>query len=236
MLKPTLSAITAIVIGTSGLSAEAVDKSVSVSISPNADAKKEIIVVPTNTVPVTPPTAEAPTVALTPTPAQCIQPVQPSHGYADTIIYASGAKSNYYVNEPIHIRLKLKRRAFIYFWTIGSSGKSYRILPNDITSYNDFKANTNYVVPERSANYDFKSDREGVEKIYIIATNKKIGTAKLKSIFGQKSVSNKNMKKFLTKDIHAVARTQNLKYDIASFQINVHNRNPQPTVNITVNQ
>lgn len=233
MLRTTLSAMTAIVIGTSGLSAEAVNKSVSVSISPNADAKKSIIVVP-NTVPATP-TATAPTGALTPTPEQCIQPAQPSNGYADTIVYASGAKSNYYVNEPILIRLKLKRRAFIYFWTIGSSGKSYRILPNDITSYNDFKANTNYVVPERSANYDFKSDREGVEKVYIIATNKKIGTAKLKSIFGQKSVSNKNMKKFLTKDIHAVARTQNLKYDIASFQINVHNRNPQPTVNITVN-
>jgi len=230
--------MTAIVIGVSGLSAEVMEKSVSVSINPDLDSRKSIVVVPTNVAPTqtTSPTVATPSVTLAATPAQVIQPSKPSNGYADTIVYASGAKSHYYVNEPILIRLKLKRRAFIYFWTVGSSGNSYRILPNDITSYNDFKANTNYVVPERSADYDFKSDREGVEKVYVVATNKKISTAQLQSIFSQKSVSNKNMRKFLTKDIQVVARTQNLKYDIASFQINVHNRNPQSTVNITVNQ
>ncbi len=152
-----------------------------------------------------------------------MQPTKPSHGYGDTIVYASGVKNYYEVGESIKIKLKLKRRAYIYFWTVGSSGKSYRILPNSLESYNHYKANVNYVVPEHSATakYDFISDRAGVEQIYVVATNKKINTSKLRSIFSQKSVSQNSMREVITKDIHAVAREQNLKYDIASFQIQV---------------
>ena len=224
MLRKTLSAITAIVIGTSGLSADTADKSVSVSI-PDAGAKKGVIVVET-----TPPVQRA-------TAAQVIRPATSSAGYSDTIVYASGVKNNYTVDEPIHIKLKLKRKAYIYFWTISANGNGYLILPNDLESFNSYKAKTNYVVPERSADYDFVSDRAGVEQVYVLATNKKIKLSKIKSIFQNRKASNKDIKKFVTKDIKVIARTQELKYDIASFQIQV-NKKPSvtPNVNIIINQ
>ena len=246
MLNKTLSVITAIVIGTSGLSADTADKSVSVSVT-DQGSKKGVVVVDTSTTPQTvAPVAQttqprrvveqvAP-VVLQPTPAQVIQTAPSSSGYGDTIVYASGVKNHYEVGEPIKIKLKLKRKAFIYFWTVGSSGKAYRILPNSLESYNTYRANTNYVVPPRSASYDFKSDREGVEQVYVLASNKKIDTNKLQAIFAQKSVSQKSMRKFISKDIQVVARTQNLKYDIASFQIQVHNKKPASNVNIYINQ
>jgi len=161
MLNRTLSVITTIVMATSGLSADVANKSVSVSVTP--DAKKEIIVVPT--------------------PAQVIKPATSTTGYSDTIVYASGAKNSYMVDEPIHIKLKLKRKAYIYFWTISANGKGYLILPNDLESFNSYKANTNYVVPERSADYDFISDRAGVEQVYVLATNKKIDAKKSTYLF-----------------------------------------------------
>jgi len=229
MLNRTLSAITAIVIGTSGLSAEAMDKSASVNINPNPENKKSVIIVPNNEQQVAPSVMQA-------TPAQVMQTAPSTQGYDDTIIYASSVKNYYKVGESIKIKLKLKRRAYIYFWTVGSSGNSYRILPNNLESYNDYKANTNYVVPERSAKYDFVSDRAGVEQIYVLATNKKINTKKLRSIFSQKSVTHKSMKKFISKDIKVVARTQNLQYDIASFQIQIQDKNPASNVNIYINQ
>ena len=244
MLNKTLSAITAIVIGTSGLSADTMDKSVSVSITPNADAKKSIIVVPQTTVETTS-RAVPNNVAqaqdtrvydLRPTAQQVIRPATSSAGYSDTIIYASGAKNNYQVNEPIHIKLKLKRKAFIYFWTISASGNGYLILPNNLMAYNKYRANMNYVVPERSANYDFVSDRAGVEQVYVLATNKKINQSKIESIFKNRKATNKSIRNFVSKDIKVIARNQNLKYDIASFQIGVHDKNAQSNVNITINQ
>ena len=242
MLRKTLSAITAIVIGTSGISADAMDKSVSVSITP--DAKKSVIVVPTGTH--TQPTVVNNPVQtqstggvynLNPTPRQVIRPATSSRGYSDTIIYASGAKNSYKVDEAIHIKLKLKRKAFIYFWTISANGNGYLILPNNLESFNSYRANVNYVVPERSADYDFVSDRAGVEQVYVLATNKKINASKIESIFRNRQASNKDIKKFITKDIKVIARSKKLKYDIASFQIQVHDKNQAPSnVNITINQ
>ena len=115
-------------------------------------------------------------------------------------------------------------------------------MPNNLESYNNYKANTDYVVPERSAAYDFVSDREGIEQVYVLATNKKINQAKLESIFSQKAggvipmATNKDIKKFMTKDIHVIARAQNLKYDIESFQIQVREKNTPANVNIYINQ
>ena len=241
MLNRTLSAITAIVIGTSGLSAETMDKSVSVSINPNADSKKSIVVEATDPQ-VVAPVAQTPQPRVVaprpskPTAVQVMRPAVSSHGFSDTILYAKSAKNYYEVGEAIKIRLKLKRDAFIYFWTVGSSGNAYRILPNKLESYNSYRAKTDYVVPPRSAAYDFKSDRKGVEQVYVLATNKKISTVKLKSIFSQKSVTQKSMRKFITKDIQVVAKRQNLKYDIASFQVQIRDKNAQSNVNIYINQ
>lgn len=250
MLNRTLSAITAVVIGTSGLSADAIDKSVSVSINPDGGNKKSVIVVPTNStnaqqqdgggvygnVYQPEPQQRVEPRVVQPTPQQVMQPAPSTQGFNDTIIYASGVKNYYEVGEPIKIKLKLKRRAYIYFWTVGSSGNSYRILPNSLESYNNYRANFNYVVPEGSAKYDFVSDRAGIEQVYVLATNKKINTQKLRSIFSQKSVAQKSMREFITKDIRVVAREQNLKYDIASFQIQVKDKNSASNVNIYINQ
>lgn len=241
MFKQTLSTITTMLILSSGLNAEAYDKSVSVSVNPNADAKKGVIVV--EATPQTTTTTTTQVQVPRPTAAQVVQPAKPSAGYGDTIMYASGAKQNYYVNEPIHIRLKLKRKAYIYFWTISANGNGYLILPNNLESFNDYRANLDYVVPERSADYDFVSDRAGVEQVYVLATNKKINPKQIEAIFAQKAggvvpmASNKSIRQFVSKDIQVVARTHNLKYDIASFQVNVHDRQANnSTVNITVNQ
>ena len=230
MLKQTLSTITAIVIGISGVHAESADKSVSVSVNP--DAKKSVIVVPTGEA-----TAQPQVVIQQPTPAQVITPAVSSSGYADTIIYASGVKNSYQKDEPIHIKLKLKRKAFIYFWTISASGNGYLILPNDLESFNKYRANLNYVVPERSASYDFVSDRAGVEQVYVLATNKRIDARKIESIFQNRQATNKSIKQFITKDIKVIARNKKLKYDIASFQIQVYDpTQTQSSVNITINQ
>jgi len=247
MLNRTLSAITAIVIGVSGLSAEtAADKSIALSINQDTGSKKGIVVEATNPIvesatPTTNQVVHTNTVIHQPTPAQVMTAAPSTSGYDDTIVYASGAKNNYLVGESIKIKLKLKRKAYIYFWTIGSSGNSYRILPNNLESYNKYEANTAYVVPERSAAYDFVSDRAGVEQVYVLATSKKISQSKLKAIFNQKAAgvvpmaSNKNIRNFVTKDIQVISRTQNLKYDIASFQIQVHEKQAS-VVNITINQ
>ena len=252
MLRTTLSAITAIVIGVSGLSADGTDKSIAVSIDQNAGSKKGIVVEATHPlVQTTTATSSTQTTSQVvhhtntvaqPTSAQVMRPAPSSSGYDDTIVYASGAKNNYLVGEAIKIKLKLKRNAYIYFWTVGSSGKSYRILPNNLESYNRYRANTNYVVPENSASYDFVSDRAGVEQVYVLATSKKISQSKLESIFNQRAggvipmASNRNIKNFVTKDIQVIARNQKLKYDIASFQIQVHAPQPASTVNIFIQQ
>ena len=258
MLKKTLSAVTAIVIGVSGLNADVTDKSIAVSIDQNAGSKKGIVVeamppVVQTTTATSSSSASASThttsqvvhtnrVVQQPTAVQVMTPAPSSGGYDDTIVYASGAKNNYLVGESIKIKLQLKRNAYIYFWTVGSSGNSYRILPNSLESYNKYTANTAYVVPERSASYDFVSDRAGVEQVYVLATSKKINQSKLEAIFNQRAggvipmATNKSIKNFVTKDIQVIARNQKLKYDIASFQIQVHEKNPVGSViNITVN-
>ena len=258
MLKRTLSAITAVVIGVSGLSADSVDKSVEVTMNPNGGAKKGVIVVPTGGdvysennayVPVTESFAPEPVESIHATTIQVIEPAPSSRSFSDTIIYASGAKKSYMKKEPIKIKLKLKRKAYIYFWTVSASGRGYMILPNNFESFNSYRANRAYVVPEKSADYDFVSDRAGVEQVYVLATNKKINSSKIKSIFRKRAggvvptATNKDVRNFITKDIQVIARHQNLKYDIASFQIKVydpranqHSGASHSTVNITVNQ
>lgn len=221
MLKTTLSTITALLITATALNADVNNKSIAIE---DMGAKKGIIVEATE-----------------PTPAQVMTPAKPSNGYGDTIVYARSAKSNYRVGEPIKIQLKLKRDAFIYFWTVSANGNGYLILPNNLESYNRYKANTNYVVPERSASYEFVSDRAGVEQVFVLATNKKISTNQIKAIFNQRAggvipkANNKSIRNFITKDIIVIAKQNNMKYDIASFQIGVQDNRPTTSVNITVN-
>jgi len=152
--------------------------------------------------------------------------VKPTQSFNDVIIYARPAKKSYRVDEPIRIRLKLKKRSYIYMWTVGRDGKGYMILPNRFTSYNKYKSYYNYVVPENSSKYEFQADRKGVEHIYILATNKPISSSKMKSIFNQKvgnfpTASAKATKDFTTKDIHVIAKQENIDYDIQHVAITI---------------
>jgi hypothetical protein len=166
---------------------------------------------------------------------QNITPAPASSDFSDTIVYARPAKKSYYVGEPIKVQLKLKRDAYIYFWTVSSSGKGYLILPNSFESYNKYRKNIEYVVPERSAKYHFVSDRPGVEKVFILATNKKISRATLEKIFNKRAggvipvATNISIRRFINKDIIVISREQSLKYDIATFNIKIKPR-PKPRV------
>jgi hypothetical protein len=161
-----------------------------------------------------------------PEPYTATEVVKPSPNYANTIIYAKPSKKVFKVNQAIQISLKLKNKSSLYFWTVGSDGRGYMILPNEFNGYNKFKRNYAYVFPEKSLNYEFQSDRAGVEHIYILATSKPISNAKMKEIFNKKVgnypvASAKATKAFTTKDIHVIAKKENFQYDIAYVAVQV---------------
>lgn len=165
--------------------------------------------------------------------------VQPSHytvpapatnGYDDTIVYAGASKKSYHPYEPITIQLKLKRDAYIYFWTVSHDGKGYLILPNNFESFNTYKKDNLYVVPEKSADYNFVSDRPGVEQVYVLATDKKITAKKIEAIFNEKvsgvipRATSKSIQSFITKDIVVIAKEEDLKFDMVSFSIDIKSK------------
>ena len=220
MIKTTLSVITAMVIGISGLSADETTKGVNIAI----DANKGVVV------------EAEPT--ITPSPS--------TSKYNDTIIYAKGAKKIYEVGEEIRVQLKIKRDAYIYFWTISNSGKGYLILPNNFESFNKYKRKVEYVVPNNGSDYSFVSDREGREDVYVLATDKKINASTIKNIFRSKSggivptATSKSIKNFVTKDIQVIAKKENIKYDIAYFSLRIKNKEQvapaQTNINININR
>jgi len=163
-----------------------------------------------------------------------------THKSYKPIVYAKATKKSYEVNKPINFALKLNQKSFIYIWTIPSSGKKgYRILPNKFESYNAYKPHIAYVVPEKSANYMFVSDRAGVEHVYIVATNKKLSKNALGNLFKKRSIQAKEIKNFVTKDIKIIAKKSNLKYQIAKLNIKVKDKAKvvnRATVNININQ
>ena len=150
--------------------------------------------------------------------------------YRDTIIYAKSAKSGFYkVNESIEIKLKLKRDAYIYFWTLGSSGKVYQILPNSFESnVSMYKKNKEYSVPDKnSSEFDFVSDRAGVEHIYILAANKPIPKKELEKIFRKKVEGviplavPKDFDAFIKERLYSISKESDLMFDIEEFEIKV---------------
>ena len=225
MKKTTLSAITALLIATTGIHA-----SISISLDDNKTTNKNVIVVP-NSTQVTKPTTPAVVVNVnTPTEQVTITQTTPKpkvEKYDDTISYAKAVKNNYLVGEEIKIKLSLKRDAYIYFWTISPDGKGYLILPNDFEVFNSYKKNTDYVVPERSADYQFVSDRVGVEEVFVLATSKPISKNEMLKIFSQKSsgivptAPKGKIQNFMTKDIIVIAKKEKFEYDLESFQIGV---------------
>jgi len=153
-----------------------------------------------------------------------------TRNYRDTIISASAVKNHYSVNEPIEIKLELKRDAYIYFWTVSHDGKGYLILPNNFESFNRYTKKETHIVPKSSAEYEFVSDRAGVEKIYLLATDKKISSDRMSRIFSEKvggvipKASAKSISNFMTKDIQVIAKENNLNYDLVDFSIRVYEK------------
>ncbi|SFV57921.1 hypothetical protein MNB_SV-9-501 [hydrothermal vent metagenome] len=152
---------------------------------------------------------------------------QVSDEYKDTIIYAKALKESYKVNEPIIISVKLKRDAYIYFWTVAKSGKGYLILPNNFAKVEEYKALTEHNIPNKEALYQFVSDAKGTEKVYLLATSKPISVARISAIFYKApssvvpEASAEDMKSFPNKDMKVIAKEENLKYDIEQFEVKV---------------
>jgi len=171
MLKITLSLVTAVVLGVSG---DITDKSINISIDDNhSNITKNIRVVPTAVI----------NINQSSNPAPIIDEVN----YDNNIDYARGVKNNYLVGEDIKVKLFLKMDSYIYFWTIGSNGKGYLILPNDFNTVKQYRANMEHVIPEDNADYQFVSDRVGVEEVFVLATSKPISFKKIQGIFNSKS-------------------------------------------------
>lgn len=237
MKHTTLSAITALLIATT-----AIEATTSVSLEENSSqivtsGAKDIQVVPKVKVDKVKPTTQpvvvnvnTPTHQVTVTehtPNPTVKPTPTMQSYKDTITYAKAVKNNYVVGEEIKIKLSLKRDAYIYFWTVSADGKGYLILPNDLESFNKYKKETAYVVPEQSADYQFVSDRVGVEEVFVLATSKPISKHEITKIFKDKTSNivptapKEKMRTFVSKDIVVLAKQEQFDYDIKSLLIGV---------------
>ncbi len=212
MLKITLSLVTAVVLGVSG---DITDKSINISIDDNhsnTNITKNIRVVPTAVININ--------------QSSNPDPIVDEVNY-DAIDYARGFKNNYLVGEDIKVKLFLKMDSYIYFWTIGSDGKGYLILPNDFNTVKQYRANMEHVIPEDNADYQFVSDRVGVEEVFVLATSKPISFKRIQGIFSSKSggvvptASRDSINSFMNKDLKVIAKEEKLNYDISSLQIGV---------------
>ena len=137
---------------------------------------------------------------------------QPIDKYADTIIHAKALNESYKVNESITISAKLKRDAYIYLWTVAKSGKGYLILPNNFAKVEQYKAQEEYSIPSKKALYQFVSDANGTEEVYLLATSKPISVARISAIFYKApssvvpEASARDMKSFASKDMKVIAK------------------------------
>ena len=242
MLKTTLSTITAMVITMSGLNADNGISSDGTGVNKDMRVVSKVetyqevhqsYIEPTNGVYDIDNSQDEviysepnPPMTYTPAPYSEDELVESTPSYSNTIIYAKPAKRFFTVDEAIRLKLKLRKKSHLYIWTVGRDGRGYMILPNRFNGYNRFKKNYAYVFPERSLNYEFQSDRAGTEHVYILATNKPISTAKMESIFNTRvgnypTASAKASKRFITKDIHVIAKKEHLKYDLQHVAIQI---------------
>ncbi len=142
------------------------------------------------------------------------------------IMYARSGKKSYTLGESIGIELKLKRDAYIYFWTVSQEGTLHMILPNALESYNRYKKNIAYTVPEHSARYSFVPAIAGIEEIYVLANPAKLTGQEVKNIIIKERASQKLKEEAKSKKdekkcgIMVVAKKP--PYDIAHLKIIVY--------------
>lgn len=146
--------------------------------------------------------------------------------YNKVIVYARSSKKSYVTGEPIGIELRLGKDSFIYFWSVGKDRKPHLILPNDFESYNAYKKNIAYSVPEVSADYSFVSNRVGVEEVYVLASPEKLTKDTVKEIMYKQATVKALEEKKVSKDIHKhqgiVVVKRKPSYEIKKFKIIVY--------------
>ncbi|HIP21252.1 MAG TPA: DUF4384 domain-containing protein [Sulfurimonas sp.] len=137
------------------------------------------------------------------------------------IVYARSGRASYLTGDTIGIEIKLRKNAFMYFWSVRKDKKPRLILPNKFESYNAYKKDIAYTVPESSANYSFISNDVGVEHVYILSSKKKLKAIEVKKIMQKIASTKKDKKVQETKSndtgIMVVAKKPN--YDVARFDI-----------------
>lgn len=132
------------------------------------------------------------------------------------------------VGEPITVALKLKEKAYVYLIAVSNkSNQAYMILPNRFEGNNLYGAQRHYVIPQRSAEYQFVSDAVGVETLYVVASTHKQSFDQLLEKFGTKElggfrVSTAKSAQSFMKDILVVPATSNkAKVEVRKLHINV---------------
>ncbi len=99
-------------------------------------------------------------------------------------------KSSYRVDEAIHFKVKSDRPIFLYLFNVDArSGQALSILPNRLQNNREIKYagdNQWHLVP--NPGLEFFSDRPGVERIIMVASERYLDVGKLKSFSASKSV------------------------------------------------
>lgn len=102
----------------------------------------------------------------------------------------STEKRSYYVNEAIRFKVRLNRPAYLYFFNMDpATGKAVVVLPNRIQSNREIKYPGDYqwrLVP--NSGLEFYSDRPGVERMVMVASEKYLDVNRLKRTGNTKSV------------------------------------------------
>jgi len=115
-------------------------------------------------------------------------------------------KNVYDVNEPITLRVKANKKAYIYLFNISEkSDKALLLYPNKYEQMNRLQANMEATIPTRS---EFVSDKPGVEHLILVASPKKLKVS-YKEIVGEKFYAvQKSIVDGITKDIRIVPKEE----------------------------
>jgi hypothetical protein len=82
-------------------------------------------------------------------------------------------KPVYAVGERIQFKVKANRTFYLYLFSIDPvQNRGYVILPNNLQAYNKYKADQEYLVPEKEV--EFVSEQPGTEKITMLASTEKL--------------------------------------------------------------
>jgi len=94
-------------------------------------------------------------------------------GQGDFRVTFEPLKSAYNVGERIQFRIKGNKTFYLYLFNIDSGqNRGYVLLPNVLQQYHKYRANTEYLVPEK--NVEFYSERAGTERIIMLASTEKL--------------------------------------------------------------